>query len=132
LNAAGIDYLHFPQLGGRRRARTDSRNTGWRNISFRGYADYMETPEFSAALDELVSLARTRRVAIMCAEAVPWRCHRTLVSDALLARGVDVMHILDAGVKQHTLTSFARVSDGSVSYRTRGGTADLFDGEMRR
>jgi uncharacterized protein (DUF488 family) len=113
----GIAYTHFVALGGRRRARRDSRNTAWRNASFRGYADYMETGEFGAAIDALMEAAASKgTTAIMCAEAVPWRCHRSLIADALTARGVEVQHILDAGPKPHSLTSFARIERGTVRY----------------
>ena len=92
-------------------------NTGWRNESFRGYADYMDTPEFEEALQELIAAARERRAAIMCAEAVPWRCHRSLISDALTVRGVTVKHILGPGsVQDHRMTPFARVDGMRVSY----------------
>lgn len=116
LPAAGIAYLHRPSLGGRRRLSPDAPPSGWRNDSFRAYAEYMRTPAFRAALDELIELGVTKRTAIMCSEAVPWRCHRTLVSDALTARGVQVEHILDAGVSPHRLTRFAVVRDGEVIY----------------
>jgi uncharacterized protein (DUF488 family) len=116
LAGAGIDYSHAPDLGGRRRARKDSHNTEWRNDSFRGYADYMETPRFGAALDDLLHTAHSERTVIMCAEAVPWRCHRSLISDAATARGVSVWHILDAGIQEHRLTSFARIDAGRVRY----------------
>jgi uncharacterized protein (DUF488 family) len=116
LAAVGIAYSHAPDLGGRRRARKDSHNTEWRNDSFRGYADYMETPRFGAALDDLLRVARSERTVIMCAEAVPWRCHRSLISDAATARGVSVWHILDAGIQEHRLTSFARIDAGRVRY----------------
>ena len=109
-------YSHHPALGGRRHARPDSPNGAWRNESFRGYADYMLTPEFATALDDLVDLAARERTAIMCAEAVPWRCHRSLISDALVARGVDVRHILDARTEPHRMTSFAIVKDGVLYY----------------
>jgi len=112
----GIEYLHRAALGGRRRPRPDAPPTAWRNEGFRGYADYMTTPEFHHALDELIERAGERRTVIMCSEAVPWRCHRTLISDALHARGVSVEHILDNGASAHTLTSFAVVRDGEVSY----------------
>jgi uncharacterized protein (DUF488 family) len=112
----GIEYLHCPSLGGRRRPRHDAPPSAWRNESFRGYADYMRTPEFHRALDELIALAAERRTAIMCSEAVPWRCHRSLISDALYARGVTIEHILDSGTSLHALTSFAVVHDGEVSY----------------
>ena len=114
---SGGRYTHLPSLGGRRRGRRDSHNTQWRNASFRAYADYMETREFREALDDLLALARLEPIAIMCAEAVPWRCHRSLISDAILARGIPVLHILDAGTQEHRLTSFGRVdSAGYVRY----------------
>jgi len=114
---SGGRYTHLPSLGGRRRGRRDSHNTQWRNASFRAYADYMETREFSEALDELLTLASLQPTVIMCAEAVPWRCHRSLIADAVLARGVRVDHILDAGTQSHRLTSFARIDDeGKVRY----------------
>ena len=123
----GIEYRHAPALGGRRRARPDSPNTSWRNESFRGYADYMGTPDFRRALDELRSLAEQRPTVIMCAEAVPWRCHRNLISDALVAAGDEVIHILDAGGQPHTLTSFARVVDGEPRYEPVTEQTALFD-----
>ena len=121
LPGRGLAYFHLPELGGFRKPRPDSRNTAWRNSSFRGYADYMETAEFEAGLEHLLSLQRTEgtdaAVAMMCAEAVPWRCHRSLVSDALLARGVVVQHILGPGdLRPHTLTPFARVHGTDTSY----------------
>lgn len=117
----GIAYAHLPALGGRRRPRADSRNTAWENEGFRGYADHMQTPEFQRGLDDLIGLAARDNVAIMCAEAVPWRCHRSLVTDALLARGVEVLHIMDDGVKPARMTAFARVKDGRVTYPGAGG-----------
>lgn len=117
LRAAGIRYVHLPGLGGLRHARRDSVNTGWRNASFRGYADYMQTAEFAANLEELMKLARREQIAIMCAEAVPWRCHRSLIADALLARGVKVEHILSATRRQpHARTPFAKLEGTSVTY----------------
>ncbi len=117
LERAGIAYTHRPDLGGLRHARKDSRNTAWRNPSFRGFADYMMTPEFERGLEELIDLAGRERVAIMCAEAVPWRCHRSMIADALTARGVPVTHIMGAGSSQpHALTSFAHVEGGRVTY----------------
>jgi uncharacterized protein (DUF488 family) len=117
LRQAGIDYAHLKQLGGLRHARKDSVNLGWRNASFRGFADYMQTPEFAAALDRAIDLARTRPSALMCAEAVPWRCHRSLVADALLVRGIRVDHITSsAAAKPHALTSFARVRGAEITY----------------
>jgi uncharacterized protein (DUF488 family) len=112
----GIEYLHRPALGGRRRPRPGAPPTAWRNEGFRGYADYMRTPDFHSALDELIERARERRTVVMCSEAVPWRCHRTLISDALHARGVTVEHILDNGTSPHVLTSFAVEHDGEVTY----------------
>jgi len=116
LAAAGIAYVHLPALGGLRHPRRDSINTGWRNASFRGFADYMQTPEFEAALAGLVEIARERRVAIMCAETVPWRCHRSLIADALAARGAEVEHILGEGRRRHRLTPFAKVEGTRVTY----------------
>ncbi|HXA05234.1 MAG TPA: DUF488 domain-containing protein [Bryobacteraceae bacterium] len=117
LKAAGIGYLHMPALGGLRHPRVDSPNTAWRNASFRGYADYMQTAEFAAAIDRLVELGSQTQVAIMCAEAVPWRCHRSLVADALFARGIPVEDIMSAGRRQpHKLTPFAKVEQTRVWY----------------
>ena len=117
LQAARIGYVHMPALGGLRRTHADSPNTAWRNASFRGYADYMQTPEFAAAIESLIELAGGRQVAIMCAEAVPWRCHRSLVADALSARGIPVEDILSAGRRQpHKLTPFAKVEGTRVWY----------------
>ncbi|HEU4617220.1 MAG TPA: DUF488 domain-containing protein [Gammaproteobacteria bacterium] len=117
LAAAGIGYRHMKSLGGLRRTSTQSVNLGWRNASFRGFADYMQTPEFAAAVDELVELARGARVAIMCAEAVPWRCHRSLVGDALLVRGVEVVDVIgEASSRAHTLTPFAKVEGTAITY----------------
>jgi len=117
LAARGIRYVHDPGLGGLRKPRKDSTNGAWRHSGFRGYADYMETPEFEERLASLLELAAHERVVVMCAESVPWRCHRSLLADALLARGADVRHLMGAGKeKPHSLTSFARVSDGRVRY----------------
>ena len=125
LAEAGIGYIHMPALGGLRSPRKDSINTGWRNPSFRAYADYMQTAEFAQALVELLRLARERRVAAMCAEAVPWRCHRSLIADAAAARGWEVEHILAAGATNpHRMTAFARVDDERVAYPAEEG--DLF------
>jgi uncharacterized protein (DUF488 family) len=113
----GITYLPFKHLGGRRRPRKDSRNVGWRNDSFRGYADFMETEAFAAALAELMDAARRQPTTTMCAEAVPWRCHRSLISDALLVRGWNVMDVMDVGkANAHKLTKFARVEGTDVWY----------------
>lgn len=127
LSAAGIAYRSAPELGGRRTPRRDSRNTAWRNASFRGYADYMETPEFGVALDGLMAEAATQRAVIMCAEAVWWRCHRSLIADALKARGVEVLHILDGPkIAEHPYTAAARVVDGRLEYGSTPRTPDLF------
>jgi len=118
LGKSGIDYEHFPELGGRRKAKPESKNTAWRNSSFRGYADYMETEEFYKGIKRLLDLAAdTGATAIMCAEAVWWRCHRSLISDYLKARGIEVMHIFDANKTQpHPYTSAARIVNGELSY----------------
>lgn len=117
LAAAGIAYSHAPDLGGLRRPRPDSRHTAWRNDSFRGYADHMETPAFATALADLVELARTARTCVMCAEAVPWRCHRSLLADALTVRGHTVEHITAEGrASRHALTPFARAHGESLVY----------------
>jgi uncharacterized protein (DUF488 family) len=138
LRQNGIRYEHFPDLGGRRKPKPDSRNMAWRNASFRGYADYMETEEFHKGIEGLLDLAvqgaapkafgaELKRdgwetvtpwpAAIMCAEAVWWRCHRSLISDYLKARGIEVMHILDANkTEPHPFTSAARIIDGALSY----------------
>lgn len=117
LAAAGIAYTHLQVLGGRRPARPDSRNMAWREPGFRGYADYMETPPFEHGLNALLDLAGGQRVAVMCAEAMPWQCHRSLIADALVARGVRVEHIMGPGERRrHAPPPFARIADGRVSY----------------
>jgi uncharacterized protein (DUF488 family) len=121
LAAAGIDYRWHRELGGLRHARKDSINTGWRNASFRGYADYMQTREFDAAIEELLKAAPHEHTAVMCAEAVPWRCHRSLVADALAIRGVpgeDITYSMKgkSSRQPHTLTKFARVKGGRLWY----------------
>ena len=118
LGAHGIRYVHFRELGGRRKPRVDSSNTAWRNDAFRGYADYMETPEFETGIARLLALTQEiGPAAIMCAEAVWWRCHRGLVSDYLKARGVEVIHIVDAKkAEPHPWTSAATIVDGQLSY----------------
>lgn len=117
LHAAGISYLHRPELGGLRRPKPGSPNAGWRNLSFRGYADYMQTPEFNAAVDDLIELAKQDRLALMCAEAVPWRCHRSLVADALLVRGVETADISSATrLLPHRMTPFAKVRGTKITY----------------
>jgi len=118
LRERGIGYEHLPDLGGRRKPKPDSRNTAWRNASFRGYADYMETEEFHKGVRRLLDLANEAgRAAIMCAEAVWWRCHRALISDYLKAQGIEVTHIVDANKSEpHPYTSAARMVDGTLSY----------------
>ncbi len=117
LSAVGIGYSHIPELGGLRRPSPDSRNTAWRNESFRGYADYMQTSEFMAGLEELMQLASHKQVTIMCAEAVPWRCHRSLIGDALLVRGFQVRDIMSETKEQaHALTPWAEVQGTQLSY----------------
>src|SRR6266513_1264739 len=120
LNAHGIRYEHFPKLGGKRKSKPDSRNTAWRNASFRGYADYMETEQFQKGIKRLLDVAvEAGPSAIMCAEAVWWRCHRSLIADYLKAHGVEVIHIIDATkTKPHPFTSAARIVDGKLSYST--------------
>lgn len=113
----GIDYIHIKELGGFRKPAPNSPNGAWRNESFRGYADYMQTPEFEAALGRLIELARDRGTAIMCSEAVPWRCHRSLVADALTVRRIPVRHLMSERVATpHTLTSFAVVDGERITY----------------
>ena len=117
LHEAGILYTHEPGLGGRRKARADSINLGWKNESFRGYADYMQTEEFQDALQELMADSRLRPTALLCAEAVPWRCHRSLIADALTARGWTIRHILSPDrADLHALTAFARIEHARLSY----------------
>ncbi len=117
LAAEGIGYVHLPGLGGLRRPRPDSPNTGWNNLSFRGYADYMQSAEFAENVLRVAELATTERCALMCAEAVPWRCHRSLIGDALLVRGVVVEDIIGPGKRRrHLLTPFARVDGLRITY----------------
>jgi uncharacterized protein (DUF488 family) len=117
LKKVGLGYLHMPGLGGLRHAKPDSLNMGWRNASFRGYADYMQTPEFEQGLEELIQLSQQERIAIMCAEAVPWRCHRSLIADALLIRGIRTEDIMSPTRGQlHTLTPFAKVRGTTITY----------------
>jgi uncharacterized protein (DUF488 family) len=117
LHAARLHYSYMPGLGGFRHARQDSVNMGWRNASFRGYADYMQTPEFQQHLDALIVLARQEKIAVMCAEAVPWRCHRSLIADALSVRGFEVRDIIGAtGTRPHVLTPFAQVKGTQIIY----------------
>ncbi len=117
LQAADIGYVHLPGLGGWRSVRPDSPNQGWRSPGFQGYADYMLTPEFEQHLESLMDLARRERLAVMCAEAVPWRCHRSLIADALLVRGIPVIHIMGRDSSQpHRLTPMARVEGTRITY----------------
>lgn len=132
LDARGIGYLHLPELGGLRRPRPDSPNTGWRNLSFRGYADHMQTPEFRAAVERLVKLSREERLCMMCAEAVWWRCHRRMISDALTVWGIPVEHVLSESRRQsHDLTPWAEVvgEDGQLVYPSESPTLELDGGE---
>jgi uncharacterized protein (DUF488 family) len=125
LRAAKILYRHMPGLGGLRRPQRDSPNGGWKNASFRGFADYMQTREFTASLGTLMKLAAVKQIALMCAEAVPWRCHRSLIADALAVRGVQVEHILTRTFRRmHQLTPFACVKGRKITYPPE--TADLF------
>ena len=117
LARAGIEYIHRADLGGLRHPSKDSVNGGWRNESFRGYADYMQSPQFASAVDWLVSLAGQKTAVLMCAEAVPWRCHRSMVADALLVRSIDVRHIMNIRTaKPHVLTPWARVQGLTITY----------------
>jgi uncharacterized protein (DUF488 family) len=117
LKAEGIDYLHMPGLGGLRHTKKDSLNTAWKNASFRGFADYMQTEEFDISLGELIEISHKQTVAIMCAEAVPWRCHRSLIGDALLVRGIEVQDITGRhSVHPHTLTPWAKIEGRKITY----------------
>ncbi len=117
LDEHGIGYLHLPALGGLRHTRKDSINTGWQNASFRGFADYMQTSEFESGLEDLIARAEKRTTVILCAEAVPWRCHRSLIADALLVRGITVMDIMGKGsLREHSLTPWAEVEGKKVTY----------------
>ena len=117
LRNRNIGYRHLKELGGLRHARADSLNTGWHNASFRGFADYMQTPEFAAAVAKLVELAKEKATAIMCAEAVPWRCHRSLIGDALIVRGLNVMDIYTPkSSKPHAITTMAKIHGTRVTY----------------
>src|SRR4051812_24759474 len=117
LPACGVEYIPFPGLGGRRKPSPDSIHTGWRNDSFRAYADYMQTAAFVTALEELINAASRRATAVMCAEAVPWRCHRSLIADAMIVRGWCVLDVMTpTSAKPHKLTPFARVSGTEITY----------------
>ncbi len=124
LKAAGIAYAHLPGLGGLRHAHADSPNMAWRNESFRGFADYMQTEEYTGSLEQLIELAGKQHVALMCAEAVPWRCHRSLIADSLTVRGIAVEHIMSRTHRQpHALTPWARVEGTRITYPAEGTQA---------
>ncbi|MEP6888084.1 MAG: DUF488 domain-containing protein [Nitrospirales bacterium] len=121
LQQAGLAYRHLPLLGGRRKSRPDSINQGWRNSSFRGYADYMQTEPFQEGLSELITCAEDHTTAIMCAEALPWRCHRSLIADTLVSRGWEVRHIMTPTTANlHRLTPFAHIENGTLVYPRPG------------
>ena len=127
LKDAGLSSLHMPALGGLRTARKDSINNGWRNASFRGYADYMQTADFWNALEELMMQSQQGPSTMMCAEAVPWRCHRSLIADALMSRGWDVRHIMSPDTAtSHILTSFAHFEKGTLTYPNPTDPPSLF------
>ena len=127
LGSATISYRHAAGLGGLRKPKRDSINTSWRNKSFRGYADYMQTEEFWQALNQLMADSRSQLTAIMCAEAVPWRCHRSLIADALVSRGSEVRHIMsEAKADPHRLTAFATLENGSILYLDPEASSRLF------
>lgn len=127
LAGEGIEYQHFLELGGRRRALKDSPNTAWRNEAFRGYADYMMTQPFYDGIERLLQLARKKRTAIMCSEAVWWRCHRSMISDFLKVEGHEVIHILSASKTEvHPFTSPAKIVDGKLTYAAETETQELF------
>jgi uncharacterized protein (DUF488 family) len=133
LKPARISYTHMPQLGGLRHPRADSQNTAWRNTSFRGYADYMQTPDFARGLGTLLELAGKHQMAVMCAEAVPWRCHRSLIADALVARGIQAEHIMSVTRRnKHRLTPWARVEGDRVTYPGKAAEGDQQELKFRR
>ena len=133
LHSVRLHYRHLPGLGGLRRPRPDSHNLGWRNLSFRGYADYMQTAEFATSLDRCLELARREPSALMCAEAVPWRCHRSLVADALLVRGIPVAEIVSGlRARPHALTPWAHVRSGRITYPPPGGSGQSDPPPRRR
>ena len=128
LHAAGIEYTHLKALGGRRHSRKDSINTGWRNKSFRGYADYLATPQFAEGLETLIQIATAAPTAIMCAEAVPWRCHRSLIADVMMLKGWEVRDILSSSPPaKHKLTPFLVVVNGQPTYPNPDESASIFD-----
>jgi uncharacterized protein (DUF488 family) len=127
LAQAGIGYVHFPELGGRRKTSPDSPNTVWRNEAFRGYADFMMTPEFRSGIERLLKLAHEKRTAIMCAEALWWQCHRSLIADYLKGAGHTVIHIMGSGkADEHPFTSAARIVDGKLTYGAGNESQFLF------
>ena len=127
LRDAGLQYRHLPELGGLRKPKKDSINDGWRNASFRGYADYMQTEEFQRALEELMAYSTDKKTAIMCEEAVPWRCHRSLIADALVSRGWDIRHIMSPEkATPHVLTSLAHFKKGTLTYPKPTDSPSLF------
>ncbi len=123
LRKAGIGYRHMPGLGGLRHSRKDSPNTAWHNLSFRGFADYMQTEEFEKNLAELIRISSSAQIVLMCAEAVPWGCHRSLIADALLVRGIKVEHILGLKTSPHKITPFAKVEGTEITYPEDKGKA---------
>jgi len=127
LRDAGLQYRHLPELGGLRKPKKDSLNDGWRNASFRGYADYMKTEEFHKAIDALMASGSQQKTSVMCAEAVPWRCHRSLIADALVSCDWDVRHIMSPEIATpHVLTSFAHVEKGTLTYPKPNDPSSLF------
>lgn len=127
LGEIGIGYRHFKPLGGLRKPAKDSPNQGWKNSSFRGFADYMQSGEFWQGVKEVMDLAAKKRVALMCAEAVPWRCHRSLIADALLVRGAEVVHIIsERSLRPHEMTAFAVVEEGRITYPKTKEPGSLF------
>lgn len=133
LQAAGIDYLHLKELGGLRRPTKDSPNAGWRNDAFRGFADYMQTEEFEEAVLKLVEVAEKKMTVIMCAEAVPWRCHRSLIADALTVRGVKVVHIMcKTSLKEHAMTPWAKAEGTTITYPGPKGPGNASEPQPNR
>lgn len=127
LHDAGLQYRHLPELGGLRKPMHNSLNDGWRNASFRGYADYMQTEEFHRGIEALIALGSQDKTTVMCAEAVPWRCHRSLIADALVTHGWDVRHIMSLEkATPHVLTSFAHVAKGTLTYPKPTDPPSLF------
>ena len=117
LRTVGMDYVHLKELGGLRHPKVDSENKAWKNLSFRGFADYMQTAEFEAGLERLIILSQERSVAIMCAEALPWRCHRSLIADALTVRGIPVEHIMTEKTRtKHVMTKWAHIEGVKITY----------------